>query len=59
MFEELEEAQKKPQSPRDLEPCSIDELEEYIINLKAEIERSKVEIEKKKAHHAAANSVFK
>ena len=59
MFDELEEGQKKPQSPRDLEPCSIDELEEYIVNLKAEIMRAKKEIEKKKAHHAAADSVFK
>jgi uncharacterized small protein (DUF1192 family) len=59
MFEELEERQKKPQTPRDLEPCSIDELCEYIENLEAEIMRAKAEIEKKKAHKAIADSAFK
>ena len=59
MFEELEERQKKPQTHRDLEPCSIDELGEYIGNLEAEIMRAKTEIEKKTAHRAAADSAFK
>ena len=58
MFEELED-RKKPQTPKDLEPCSLDELAEYIENLKAEIIRTEAEIEKKKAHMDAASSAFK
>lgn len=50
---------KKKQAPKDLSSLSIDELETYISDLKAEITRSEDEIRRKKAHHAAASSIFK
>jgi len=58
MFDE-EEFGKKPVGPKDLEPLSLDELGDYIDDLKAEITRSEGEIERKKAHMNAAASVFK
>ena len=58
MFDE-EEFGKKPVGPKDLEPLSLDELGDYIADLKAEIARSEGEIERKKAHMNAAASVFK
>ena len=56
--EELDPRTKKPK-PRDLERMSIDELEEYTEDLKAEIERVADAIAKKKAHQNAASSIFK
>ena len=44
---------------KDLDPMSIYELEDYIDDLQAEIERTRQEIEKKKAHKEAASSIFK
>lgn len=59
MFDDdLGPASKKP-SPKNLEPMSIDELENYIMELKAEIVRTEGEIKRKKAHQAAAASIFK
>ncbi len=58
MFDEELPAKKKPQ-PRNLEPLSIAELEAYIGELNAEIERSQAEIRKKEAHKTAADSFFK
>jgi uncharacterized small protein (DUF1192 family) len=48
----------KPQ-PRNLEKLSIAELEQYILDLKNEIERVSVDIAKKQAHRDAASSLFK
>ena len=42
-----------------LDNYSIDELKEYIENLKAEIERCENEIVKKKAHKDAVSTLFK
>lgn len=42
-----------------LDPLSIPELERYIDNLKAEIDRVTQEIERKKTVTAAADSFFK
>lgn len=58
MFDE-EDVRKKPPQPKDLEPFSLDELDEYIAQLKAEIIRTEAEIKRKKAHMDAASSVFK
>jgi len=59
MFDD-DEPMKKPDSlTRNLDPLSIDELEEYITDLKAEITRAEAEITKKKSVQEAADSVFK
>ena len=44
---------------RVLDDMSVDELETYIDNLKAEIARVEVEIEKKEASKNAADAFFK
>ena len=49
----------QPKAPKNLDPLSIDELENYIEDLKAEITRVEAEIDKKKAHKDAASSIFK
>ena len=58
MFDE-EDLGKKPRQPKDLEPMSVDELSNYITDMKAEITRVETGIERKKAHRQAADSVFK
>lgn len=59
MFDDdLDPKTKKPKV-RDLSTMSVDELEEYITDMKAEIERVEQEIAKKKAHAEAASSIFK
>ena len=59
MFDdELDPKTKKPK-PRDLERMSVEELDEYTEDLKAEIERVAQEVAKKKAHKDAAASIFK
>jgi len=59
MFDDdLEPTTKKPKI-KDLEPMSISELEDYIRNMKIEIERVEVEINKKKSHQDAVSSLFK
>ena len=51
---------KKTQSVhRSLTDMSVGELDEYIVELNAEITRAKEDIVKKKASMDAANSVFK
>ena len=59
MLEEDLEPQKQTAKLKNLEPMSIDELEAYIEDMKQEIVRTEQEIERKKAHIAAASSVFK
>ncbi|MGB1076958.1 MAG: DUF1192 domain-containing protein [Bdellovibrionales bacterium] len=59
MFDdELEPIGKKPKI-KDLDPMSVSELEEYIVNMRNEIERVEAEITKKKAHQDAVSSLFK
>lgn len=59
MFEDdLDPKTKKP-ALKNLEPMSIEELERYIVSMTEEINRVKVEIDRKKAHLAAASSFFK
>lgn len=59
MFDNDLEPTKKKSAPRDLEKMSVAELEEYVDDLKAEIERVQGEIGKKRAHAEAASSIFK
>ena len=59
MFDDDLEPQKQMPNLKNLEPLSIDELEQYIAEMHEEISRTEVEIKKKKAHMDAASSVFK
>lgn len=45
--------------PTDLEPMSVEALEEYIVELEAEIERIRVEIKAKESWRGEAESFFK
>lgn len=54
-----DDAVKKPKAaPKPLDAMSVAELENYIADLTAEIERVKAEIARKKAHMNAASSLF-
>ena len=57
-LEELE-PRRKPAQPRPLEPLSVEELQEYIANLEAEIARARAVIAAKQAHRAGVDSLFK
>ena len=55
----------KPDDPlvalgkQDLDPMSVDELEERIANLKAEIERVEAHMQRAQSHRSAAEELFK
>jgi uncharacterized small protein (DUF1192 family) len=57
-FEDLE-PRKRPPKPRDLSSWSVDELNDYIANLQAEIARARDVIQSKQGHRAAADAFFK
>lgn len=59
MFDEEDQKRSGRKGPKPLDNMSVEELEDYIADLKAEIERCEGEIAKKKAHHEAASSIFK
>ena len=59
MFDDDLEPQKRAKPVKNLEPMSFDELAEYIEEMKQEITRAEAEITRKKAHMAAAASIFK
>jgi len=59
MFDDELEPRKKPQTLKNLERMSLDELAEYIMELKAEIVRVEEDIVRKKAKMQAASSFFK
>lgn len=59
MFDDLPKPKTDNAFPRDLENLSIDELNDYITDLKAEITRVEGDIDKKKASQDAASSIFK
>lgn len=59
MFDDENEPRKKPSSFKDLERLSLDELHDYIAELRAEIVRAEDDIKKKKAKMDAASSFFK
>ena len=50
---------KGPAKLRDLDSLSIEELEEYIAELEAEIRRVRADIEKKQRHRAGVEGLFK
>ncbi|MEO0550570.1 MAG: DUF1192 domain-containing protein [Pseudomonadota bacterium] len=54
MFEE----EKTPPKALDLERLSVEDLEERIETLKAEIVACEAELSKKRAHKSAADSLF-
>ncbi len=51
--------QNMPKPKRDLDPMSIEELQEYIEEMEEEIERVRGEIVKKEAHRAGVEGLFK
>jgi uncharacterized small protein (DUF1192 family) len=59
MFDDELEPRKQPKKLRVLDKMSIDELNEYIAEMKEEIIRVEGEIKRKKAHADAAASLFK
>ena len=59
MFDDDLEPKNKPNQLRNLEPMSLDELHDYIDDLKQEIVRAESEIERKKKSMDAASSFFK
>ena len=56
--DDLEPRKAKPQ-PKNLDPMSVEELAAYIDDLKAEIRRVEENMQRKKAHLAAAAGLFK
>jgi len=56
--EDLEPRSKRPKL-RDLEAMGVGELEAYIADLKAEIERVEAKMKAKRAHLAGAAGLFK
>jgi len=57
-FEDLEPKNKKL-PPKDLSRWNIEDLEEYIAAMQAEIDRVRAEIDRKKGVAAAAEGLFK
>ena len=59
MFDDENEPKNQPKKLKPLDKLSVDELREGIQEMKDEIARYEKEIERKKAHAAAAASIFK
>jgi uncharacterized small protein (DUF1192 family) len=57
-WDDLEPQKKKP-PPKDLHPMGVEELEEYIADLQAEIERARGVIEQKQKHRSGVEGLFK
>ena len=53
------EPRHRAQPPKNLDVMSIDELDEYIAGLKAEIERAEAMIASKRDHRSSVESLFK
>ena len=56
--EDLEPRTKRPKL-RDLDAMGLGELEDYIVELKAEIERVEAKLKAKRAHLTGAAGLFK
>lgn len=50
---------RRPATPRPLDGLSVDELEEYVAALEAEIRRTKSMIDRKRSHRSSADALFK
>ncbi len=60
MFDDLDTPKKKTSDfPRNLETMSVADLDEYVAELKTEIERVEADKNKKKASQDAASAAFK
>ena len=59
MFDDDLEPNKKPAALKNLEPMSLNELDDYIKDLKKDIVRAEGEIDRKKKTMDAADSFFK
>lgn len=59
MFDDDNQPRNAAKKPRPLDDMSIEELEEYIAEMKEEIIRVEQDIAKKKAHKDAVSSLFK
>jgi uncharacterized small protein (DUF1192 family) len=59
MFDDDRPKPKTREFPRNLTDLSVADLDEYVIELKAEIDRAEADKAKKKASADAASSVFK
>jgi len=57
-LDDLDPRQKKTQ-PLNLDALNVEDLEEYVIVLRAELERVEAKIRAKRSHAAAAASLFK
>ncbi|MBT5412979.1 MAG: DUF1192 domain-containing protein [Rhodospirillaceae bacterium] len=53
------EPRNKPKPKKDLEVLGVEELEEYIAELEAEIARARATIGGKTSHRSAADALFK
>jgi uncharacterized small protein (DUF1192 family) len=58
VFDDLE-PQKQTKKPKPLDDMSVDELEDYVAALQAEIVRVEAAIKAKQAHMAAMDALFK
>ena len=59
MFDDELPKPKTAEFPRNLESMSISELDEYVLELEAEIKRANEDKAKKQASQEAAASIFK
>jgi uncharacterized small protein (DUF1192 family) len=57
-LDDLDPRQKKTQ-PKNLDVMNVEDLKEYVIALKAELERVEAKIKAKQNHAATAASLFK
>jgi len=57
-LDDLDPRQKKPK-PLNLDDVNIEDLQEYVAVLKAEIERVETKMKAKQSHASAAASLFK
>ena len=57
-LDDLDPRQKKTQ-PKNLDVMNVEDLEEYVVVLKAELERVEAKIKAKQSHATAAASLFK
>ncbi len=53
------EPQKKKTAPKDLDALGVEQLEEYLAGLEAEVARVRVKIAEKKDYLAGAENFFK